>query len=380
MFGRKTPPAAPAIRTHGHPFPGWVRVSALALILVWGMPSAWALDPPGSEAVENLAKLVVPAEAPTGNDWASRLYRTVYWLSMAARSGLDPENALTLAGQSVRRDLSGPCRSQLLADWRVAGSYGLLTQENLERMQEGLAPKATDGPYTGQRIEGVRLRGYASMAPDNLACVAFSPTGRPPPPEALGSGAVALPAAAYATNPVSSVQPWRGLPPGTFVQPPPYRGGPYPQNFGLPASYPPTPNRPVNLPAPAPVAPATAELPAVRPEQIELHDVASNDSLPLGGTCKLAVVSDSSGELSVSVIGDGPKVPISYETGVTYYVPPVHNTKVPKANPVHLPGVSGNAYLIHSENRGGYYFRYYFIDTVVNNGGAFRIAKVVASR
>ena len=281
MFGRRTPPTSPTIRPRRHPFPGRVRVAALALILPWGMPSAGALDPQGSEAVENLAKLVVPAEASTGNDWAPRLYRAVYWLSVATRSGLDPDNALTLAGQSVRRDLSAPCRSQLLADWRVAGSYGLLTQENLERMQEGLAPKATDGPYTGQRIEGVRLRGFAIMAPDNLACVAFSPTGRPPPPEALGSGAVALPAAAYTTNPASSVQPWRGLPPGTFIQPPPFRGGPYPQNTGLPASYPPAPNRTVYPPAPSAVEP-----PAIRPEQIELHDVPFNGSLPLGGTRK----------------------------------------------------------------------------------------------
>ena len=345
-------------------------MSALALILAWGMPSAWALDPPGSEAVENLAKLVVPAEPPRGNDWAPRLYRTVYWLSMAARSGLDPENALTLAGQSVRRDVSGPCRSQLLADWRVAGSYGLLTPENLERMQEGLAPKATDGPYTGQRIEGVRLRGYAIMAPDNLACVAFSPVGRPPPPEALGSGAVALPAAAYAVNPVSPVQPWRSPPTGTFGQPP-FRGGPYPQNPGLPASYPPAPYRPAYPPAPAAVEP-----PAIRPEQIELHDVPFNGSLPLGGTRKLAVASDSGGELSVSVIGDGPKVRIDYESVGTIYYPRVNNSKVPKANPVHLPGVSGDAYLIHTEATA----RYYFVDVAVNNGASFRIAKVMASR
>ena len=377
MFGRKTPPAAPAIRTRGHPFPGRARVSALALILAWGMPSAWALDPsPGSEAVENLAKLVAPAEPPRGNDWAPRLYRTVYWLSVATRSGLDPDNALTLAGQSVRRELSGPCRSQLLTDWRVAGSYGLLTPENLERMQEGLAPKASDGPYTGQRIEGVRLRGYAIMAPDNLACVAFSPVGRPPPPEALGSGAVALPAAAYAVSPVPSVQPWRSPATGTFGQPTPFRGGPYPQNTKLPAFYPSAAHRPVYPPAPAPAAPVAVEPPAIRPEQVELHDVPFNGSLPLGGTRKLAVASDSGDELSVSVIGDGPKVRIDYENVGTVYYPRVNNSKAPKANPVHLPGVSGNAYLIHTEATA----RYYFVDVTVNNGGSFRIAKVVASR
>ena len=76
------------------------------------------------------------------------------------------------------------------------------------------------------------------------------------------------------------------------------------------------------------------------------------------------------------MIGDGPKVRIDYENVGTVYYPRVDNSKVPKVNPVHLPGVSGSAYLIHVEPKA----RYYFVDVSVNNGGAFRIAKVVAYR
>ena len=79
--------------------------------------------------------------------------------------------------------------------------------------------------------------------------------------------------------------------------------------------------------------------------------------------------------ISVSIIGDGPKIwkPAYNEASGGDYYPVVHNTKVPKALPIHLPNVTGNAYSIHSENTA----RYYFVDTIVNNGGTFRIAKVM---
>ena len=85
----------------------------------------------------------------------------------------------------------------------------------------------------------------------------------------------------------------------------------------------------------------------------------------------------NSAEISVSIIGDSPKVwkPAYNEASGGDYYPSVHNTKVPKALPIRLPGVSGDAYLIHSERA----IRYYFVDTTVNNGAAFRIAKVMGN-
>ena len=108
-----------------------------------------------------------------------------------------------------------------------------------------------------------------------------------------------------------------------------------------------------------------------------MHDVPFNGSLPLGGTRKLAIASTSSAEISVSIIGDGPKVwkPAYNEASGGDYYSTVHNTKVPKALPIQLPGVTGSAYLIHSESNA----RYYFVDTIINNGSASRIAKVVGA-
>ena len=122
---------------------------------------------------------------------------------------------------------------------------------------------------------------------------------------------------------------------------------------------------------------------AIQATQVEVHDVAFNNSLSLGGTRRLAVASDSGSVLSVSVIGDGPKVRRNSVAqmgsggrpsyiGTTAEYPRIANTKVPKINPVRLPGINGNAYLIHSEAQG----RYYFVDVSVNNGSCFRIAKV----
>ena len=345
-------------RKRGHPSPGRARWAALALVLLSGIPAARALAPQASEAVEHLASVVLPEVVPTRDEEGPRLYRSVYWLWEASRNGLTPENALAMAAQNARRPLPELCRSQLLANWRIAGSYGLLTPENLERMQEGLAPTATNGPFKGRRMEVGRLQGYSPLVPDNLARVAFHPVGSPPPPEALATGAATLPDFAYAVHAEPPVQIWPVPPPGVIGPP-------------IPGA-----RMPPFTPVPPPASMPAAESLPIRPEQVELHDVPFNDSLPLGGTRKLAVASDSGGVLSVSVIGDGPKVRITGYYGGTYDYPRVDNTKVPRANPVHLPGVSGNAYLIHSENRA----RYYFIDTIVANGAAFRIAKVVASR
>ena len=384
MFGRETLPTVPANRPRGCPFPSGARVAVLTLlILPWGLPATRALDPEGSDAVEHLAKLVVPAELTARDDPGPRLYQTVYWLWVATRDGLPPENALTMAAQSVRRELSGPCRGQLLADWRVAGDYGLLTPENLERMQDGLRPTATAGPFTGSRIGAARLRPFPGASPNDVTSAAFAPMDHLPSPEALGSGAAPFGPATNGARTMPPVAAWKGLPSGTSGQPPPFRGGPFPPNAGVPNPYAPAPYRPVYPPAPTPAAPVAVEPPAIRPEQVELHDVPFNGSLPLGGTRKLAVASDSGGELSVSVIGDGPKVRIDYENVGTVYYPRVNNSKVPKVNAIHLPGVSGSAYLIHTEATGRYNqatTNYYFIDVAVNNGAAFRIAKVVAYR
>ena len=359
MCGRKAPflngRTAPRRRRS---LPGWARWVALALVLRCGVAGTRALDGQSGEAVEQLAGVVLPEMVPTRDEEGIRLYRSVYWLWVASRGGLSPESALALAARSARRPLAEPCRQQLLADWRVAAAYGLLTPENLERMQEGLAPTATEGPFKGRRMEMGRLQGYSPVAIDNLARIAFHPVGNPPPPEALAKDAAPLLDAAYTVPALPQVRMGPPLPPNGFT--------PLIPGAGMPAF---PPGRP---PGPLPAA----EPPAIRPEQVELHDVPFNDSLPLGGTRKLAVASDSGGTLSVSVIGDGPKVRVTGYYGGTYDYPRVDNTKVPRANPVHLPGVSGNAYLIHSDNTG----RYYFIDTIVSNGAAFRIAKVVTSR
>ena len=146
-------------------------------------------------------------------------------------------------------------------------------------MQEGLAPTATDGPFKGRRMEMGRLQGYSSLSLlDNLDRVAFHPVGNPPSPEALAKGAAPLPDAAYAVR-CLAVRPDGAAPAVERVHP----DDPRCRDARLHARATPRPT----LPA--------VESPAIRPEQVELHDVPFNDSLPLGGTRKLAVASDSGG-------------------------------------------------------------------------------------
>ena len=71
-----------------------------------------------------------------------------------------------------------------------------------------------------------------------------------------------------------------------------------------------------------------------------------------------------------SVYGYTPYGGALYSSGA--YHPSVRPHKVSKTNPVRLPNLSGNAYLLFIDQGA----KYYYLDVSVDNGAVFRIVKV----
>ena len=282
-------------------------------------------------------------------------------------------NAPVFRGQTAAPPQPVPREDQYLADWHIACEYGLFTSENLARLQAGLPPVATDGPFAGQTIQAKKIGhsgrflsvGDFALGPENgaLALDAVLPARRPDVP----NGAPVYP------PPQTYVPAQR---PGT--PPPGYRRDP------LGRDYPTTTTRSHAMPMPPwqqPSAPTLAPTDATahaEPPRVLLQDLPFNGLLPMDGKVKLGIAGVTASEISVSIVGER-QVKVPYPNGGYMFNPSVDNYKVPRINPVRLPGISNDAYLIKDDHtsRSGGEVRYYYIDVSVNNGTTFRIAKVL---
>ncbi len=360
----------------------WCR--AVVILLALCLPDLRAADGQGEEAITQLYQILY-AKPSTAGEAEPVLFRALYWLRQATTlNDLSPNAALRAAYQRAYRAKNqtalrpfqnntgsspAPDESQYLADWHIACQYGLFTPENLARMQAGVAPTATDGPFAGQVIRARNI----------------NPTDRRPAAGSLVLGPESGPPASDAVPPRD-----RPFAPPAFTYPPPpstHLPAQTPARNPLPSAYRPAPaNRNAPMPAwqhpsaPVLVPPDTTAV-TKDPPRILLQDLPFNGLMPMEGKTKLAIAKVTNDEISVSIVGER-QVAVRYPNGGVMFNPSIENYNVPKTNPVRLPGISSNAYLIKDDRAakvGAAVVRYYYIDTSINNGTTFRIAKVTES-
>ncbi len=358
-----------------------VRLLLLAWAFLPASATTRAADDPGWEALTQLARSTY-APAVAAGEAGPALFRSLYWLRMATTlNDLSPAAALRSAYERSDRPASpvpsseptnrapvpAPYEAQLLADWHIACVYGLFTSENLVRLRAGNPPIATDGPYMGQTIQTHRISLASRYG--SPADFALGPENEPLPGDAVpsaGRSTVIIPAAP---------QSWPVRPPAPRANPLPATnraGRPgSPTGRDMPMAAWQKPSEPTLVPSP---------FTPKEPARVQLQDLPFNGLLPMEGRVKLGIASVTSSEISVSIVGKS-QVSVRYPNGTVMSNPTVENYKVPKINPVRLPGVSSDAYLIKDDRgeRSGIETRYYYIDTSVDNGMTFRIAKVMGS-
>ena len=101
--------------------------------------------------------------------------------------------------------------------------------------------------------------------------------------------------------------------------------------------------------------------------------------LPINAKVKLGITRVEGDEITVSILGEREVLLQGPAGGKNTYYPSVNKIKVLKKSPVRLPGVSSNAYLLYTIPAGAACpeMRWYFVDTTLDNGMVFRIARTV---
>ncbi|MBE7159218.1 MAG: hypothetical protein INR62_12455 [Rhodospirillales bacterium] len=354
----------------------------IALLLCpWFFAFATPTDPTREAALAGLSDTFYGHRTTTpGLANSCSINETIYWLWAVNQTGLSPDDALNAVAQRAGKIMYEPLRRQVMTDWRFASDHGLLTLGNLALMRQKQPPTATGGRFIGQRIDTVRIDGHGSY---DLTNMAFCPAGQPLPSEAVAS--VQYTAHDLANLPefnrpfASSPAPTPGLAAATPTPPPVTT-----VHLSAPAG-PPVGDRvrvaptftPVPVPMPTSATPVNASAPTAA--RIELHDIPFNGLLPVYGRIKLGITRVTNSEITYSIVGEndvyiGPNTAANNHgiNAPAWRYPSVHTGTVTKTNAVHLPGVSGNAYLL----QGTASVQYYYIDTTLNNGTVFRVATV----
>ncbi len=286
------------------------------------------------------------------------LYPLMYRLWAVTQRGVSPDQALVLAAGRTRppHTMYDVVKAQLLVDWHIVSTYGLLTQQNLASMQAGSAPVATEGRFKGQIIDVVPISPLGQRY--DLTNLALCPAGNVIPTDALPYRPASVASAATPVPGIVSTMVRPQSPPATIPR------GPAAQRVSAIPKVPQENFAPSNMPV---------STPKVTSGGIEVYDRSYNDVVAITADRALAVVRNDADKVLVSYIGFGPKV-LVHGPAYDEYRPSIKKTSLPKTIPVHLQEVSGTAYLIHQEGE----LRYYLIDVTVNNGGSYRVAKVSA--
>ena len=284
------------------------------------------------------------------------VYQVLYDLWALGENGVNPGESLATAATRSGHTMPDALRLQLLVDWRIASENGLLTSGNLNLMRRNLPPSATTGRYVGQRFSVILINQGGAFEIANMMLAVAGMESLP--------GAVADP---NYTPPHPGFTP--SLPPPTF----------YNNVGGLPPGQRVAnrlPNGPWQPPSPAVGLTTPTGTAAGAGPHIAVVDLPMNGVLPLDGHLKLGVVRVTGSEIEASLIGEGQVSAGAVGGSRGQSLPTVHAFKVPKTNPVRLPGIDANAYLILNQPS----MQFYYVDVTVNNGGSFRVACVLSAR
>jgi hypothetical protein len=93
---------------------------------------------------------------PQARSINTRVKKMIYWLYVAEKKGIEPEQAINRAFASNGNSSSpkaASAKAQLIGNFRTAKLWGLYTKGSLPMLKRGEAVQITRGTYAGQYLE-----------------------------------------------------------------------------------------------------------------------------------------------------------------------------------------------------------------------------------